>query len=202
MPSISSSPGARTSCCATTKTRLGTSGALCVHTHDFSFLPLLSCVGQHPQQTMPTACGHDVGSAGDWRQADNTIDSVQFRTLRFEAQPATLSGGDDIRVTALRSNLDACRVGGTFELEGQYTLASEPKAVLAASITGGVTCGHEGLRGHHVTISRGSGTFHLRFEIVQMGKLHVSFFRRKLATRHLQWCTSIANDVHGRAAPK
>src|SRR5262249_35556192 len=120
--------------------------------------------------TSALCCGLAAAHAG--AEATEFPNAIQPELGATEFAP-----GDQITITSFRGDRPHLEVGGSFLLEGTYTLASAEEADLAWFSTsrgpsGGGPISHE----QHVKVSKGSGTFHLKKTLAQDGWLHISFY--------------------------
>ena len=97
--------------------------------------------------------------------------AIATQVVPYELGKTDFQGGDTITVTSVKGDRTRFEPGGTFVVEGTYTLASRDEAALAAYVTNGEV---EGDNKKHLT--KGSGTFSLVFKVTKKGYPHVSFY--------------------------
>jgi hypothetical protein len=96
--------------------------------------------------------------------------------VKFELGDAQFASGDSITIQQVRGTSDAIAVGGTYGVDGTYTLVSRDEADLALHATVNST-NHTAIdRKQHVHIKKGTGSFHLVKTLQEDGYLHVSFY--------------------------
>ncbi len=94
-----------------------------------------------------------------------------------ESGATEFATGDGIVITSFRGDRPHLEPGGRYRLEGSYTLTSAGSADLAWFATSRGPSGSTPVADReHVTISRGSGKFHLEKTLLDDGWLHVSFY--------------------------
>ncbi len=100
------------------------------------------------------------------------------RAVRFELGDTQFARGDNITITQMRGTSETIATGGTYCVEGTYTLASRDEADLAFFTTTTITD-----RGpspidprQHVRIKKGTGSFRLVKTLNEDGYLHRSFY--------------------------
>lgn len=97
--------------------------------------------------------------------------------IEHELGASGFSVGDQITITSVRGDRKHIEQGGSFLVEGTYTLASTESAHLALYCT---TRGPSGPTpdqdSQHINVTRGAGRFHLYETNVADGWLHVSFY--------------------------
>jgi len=107
------------------------------------------------------------------------VDSEQRfpHIIQYELGASGFSAGDQISITSVRGDRAHIEPGGSYLVEGTYTLASAGSADLALYCT---TRGPSGPTpdqdSEHIKITRGAGNFHLYETNVADGWLHVSFY--------------------------
>jgi hypothetical protein len=121
--------------------------------------------------------------------------------------------GDQITITELRGNQKHLEPGGSYLVEGTYTLASADSADLALFTTTRGPSGSTPVQGgQHIQITRGTGTFRLYETNIPDGWLHVSFYlnngnsrggiylgekgREKTIMRNQEWFRDVAGKQH------
>jgi len=87
---------------------------------------------------------------------------------------AGFAAGDVITIRSVRGDRPAIEVGGTYQVEGSWTLATQPAALLQLWSTNGEVRGSNGTR-----IQQGTGTFSFTVNVVREGNLHVSLYPAK-----------------------
>ena len=92
----------------------------------------------------------------------------------FQSGNAGFATGDTITVRSVRGDRSLIEVGGTYEVEGSWTLASQPAATLALYATNGDVEGS-----NHIRIQQGTGAFSLAARVAREGNLHVSLYPDK-----------------------
>jgi hypothetical protein len=97
--------------------------------------------------------------------------------VRFELGDAQFAPGDTITIQQIRGTSDTIATGGTYSVEGTYTLGSKDEADLAFFTT---TISDNGPTPidpqQHVRIKKGTGSFHLVKTLSADGYLHLSFY--------------------------
>jgi hypothetical protein len=97
--------------------------------------------------------------------------------IQYELGAFGFLAGDQITITSVRGDRKHIEPGGSYLVDGSYTLASADSADLALFCT---TRGPSGLTpvqdGQRIKITRGAGTFHLYETNLVDGWLHVSFY--------------------------
>lgn len=85
--------------------------------------------------------------------------------------------GDRIVIREIRGTASTFELGGTYRIQGHYSLASADRATLLASITAASNSGPAGAQDEaHVSVARGAGEFVLEFKIETAGYPHVTFY--------------------------
>jgi hypothetical protein len=85
--------------------------------------------------------------------------------------------GDKLKIATVRGDRKRIEPGGTYLVQGTYTLASAPTATLALSLT--VPAGTPGdawSKSQFYKIEQGSGTFSFTAKMGSHGQYHVSFY--------------------------
>src|SRR3989442_6212077 len=105
-------------------------------------------------------------------------DSAELpHAVRYELGDAEFAPGDNITIQQVRGTSDTISTGGTYSVEGTYTLCSRDEATLAFYTT---TISDSGPTlvdpKQHVLIKKGTGSFHLFKTLSDDGYLHVSFY--------------------------
>jgi hypothetical protein len=97
--------------------------------------------------------------------------------VRFELGDAKFDQGDHITIQQVRGTSETITVGGTYSVEGTYTLASQDEADLALYATTVAAGGPTPIDAEqHIRIKKGTGTFRLVKAMSEDGYLHVSFY--------------------------
>jgi hypothetical protein len=97
--------------------------------------------------------------------------------IQYELGASGFFAGDQITITSLRGDRNHIEPGGSYLVEGSYTLASADSADLALYCTTRGPSGPTPVQdSEHMTITRGAGRFHLYETNVADGWLHVSFY--------------------------
>lgn len=97
-------------------------------------------------------------------------------TVAFELGKAEFLPGDNITIQQVRGTSSTISTGGTYCVEGTYTLASREEADLALFATTVSDVPTPVDPGQHARIKKGTGTFRLMKTVRQEGYLHVSFY--------------------------
>lgn len=85
--------------------------------------------------------------------------------------------GDRIMITLVRGDRRKLEVGGTYLVEGSYTLRSAPEARLALSLTSAVPTGpSQWSQYQNAQITQGDGSFAFVAHMHGPGQFHVSFY--------------------------
>jgi hypothetical protein len=96
--------------------------------------------------------------------------------IRYELGEAEFAAGDDITIREVHGTKETITIGGTYCVEGTYTLGSMEEATLALFVT---TSNNEpspiGPK-QTVQIKKGTGSFRLIKTMTVDGYLHVSFY--------------------------
>ena len=97
--------------------------------------------------------------------------------IKYELGASGFLAGDQITITSVRGDRKHIEPGGSYLVDGYYTMASAASAGLALFCTtrgpSGPTPVHDGQR---IKITRGAGIFHLYETNLVDGWLHVSFY--------------------------
>jgi hypothetical protein len=107
------------------------------------------------------------------------VDSEQRfpQIIQYELGASGFFAGDQITITSLRGDRNHIKPGGSYLVEGSYTLASADSASLALyCTTRGPSSPTPDQDSEHIEITRGAGRFHLYETNVADGWLHVSFY--------------------------
>ena len=97
--------------------------------------------------------------------------------VRFELGDAQFARGDNITLKQMRGTSEAIATGGTYCIEGTYTLASRDEADLAFFTTTITNSGPSPIDPRqHVRIKKGTGSFRLVKILNEDGYLHLSFY--------------------------
>ena len=98
-------------------------------------------------------------------------------TVRYELGAAKFAPGDNITIQQVRGTSDTIATGGTYSVEGTYTLGSRDEANLAFYTTTISDSGPTAIDPRqHVRVKKGTGSFHLVKTLSADGYLHVSFY--------------------------
>jgi hypothetical protein len=98
-------------------------------------------------------------------------------TVPFELGDAEFAPGDNLTILQVRGTSDTISMGGTYSVEGTYTLGSRDEADLAFFSTSISNSGPSSVDSkQHVRIKKGTGSFHLIKRVNEDGYLHVSFY--------------------------
>ncbi|HZV33067.1 MAG TPA: hypothetical protein VFB72_00715 [Verrucomicrobiae bacterium] len=109
--------------------------------------------------------------------ADEPVDPKFSYVIPHELGASGFFAGDQITITEVRGDKKHIEPGGSYLVEGTYTLASADSADLALFCTSRGPSGPTPVQaGQTVKISRGTGKFHLYETNVPGGWLHVSFY--------------------------
>jgi hypothetical protein len=97
--------------------------------------------------------------------------------IQHELGASGFSAGDQITITAVRGDREHIEPGGSYLVEGSYTMASANSAELALFCTSRGPSGPTPVQdGQHIKITRGAGKFQLYETNLADGWLHVSFY--------------------------
>ena len=97
--------------------------------------------------------------------------------VRYELGDAAFAPGDNITIQQVRGSSDTIATGGTYSVEGTYTLSSRDEADLAFFTTTLSDNGPTPIDPRQlVRIKKGTGSFHLVKTLSADGYLHVSFY--------------------------
>jgi len=109
---------------------------------------------------------------------EDTEDTEGKAEVPFVVGASRFDEGDKISIRKVRGTASDFEPGGTYWIEGSYTLASRDKASLSAFVTaknaddGKTSIDEE----QTMTVERGSGTFSLKLRMPYEGWPHVSFY--------------------------
>ena len=99
------------------------------------------------------------------------------RAVRFELGDTKFANGDNITVTRMWGTSETIAPGGTYCVEGTYTLASRDEVDLAFFSTTAAASGPSPIDPkQHVRIKKGTGSFRLVKTLNEDGYLHLSFY--------------------------
>lgn len=102
--------------------------------------------------------------------------AAQLASVPFTTSRAQFASGDSITIQEVLATSPRLETGDTVTVRGTYTLQSQPAAILGVSLT---TTGPSGPTpvspAARKSITAGSGTFDLTYEIRAAGSLHISF---------------------------
>jgi hypothetical protein len=103
-------------------------------------------------------------------------ENLSFR-VPFKLGSSVFAPGDSITITQVRGTTKKVELGGTYSVEGTYTLSSEAEATLAFFDTSIGDSGPTPIDPkQRIHIKRGSGSFYLVKTMHDDGYLHVSFY--------------------------
>ena len=109
--------------------------------------------------------------------ADADLDQQFPQVIQHDLGASGFSAGDHITITSVRGDRNHIEPGGSYLVEGSYTLASGDSADLALFCTTRGPSGPTPVQdGQRVKITRGTGRFRLYETNVPDGWLHVSFY--------------------------
>jgi len=111
------------------------------------------------------------------RGAEVDLEQQFPQIIQFELGASGFSAGDQIAITSVRGDRAHIEPGGSYLVEGTYTLASADSADLALYCTTRGPSGPTPVQDNqHVKIARGTGRFRLYETNLADGWLHVSFY--------------------------
>jgi hypothetical protein len=111
------------------------------------------------------------------RDAEEKTEPQFPHVIQHELGASGFLAGDQITITSVRGNRKHIEPGGSYLVEGSYTLASADSACLALFCTTRGPSGPTPVQdGQRIKITRGTGTFHLYETNLADGWLHVSFY--------------------------
>jgi hypothetical protein len=97
--------------------------------------------------------------------------------VSYQLGDAKFAPGDNITIQQMRGTSDTITTGGTYSVEGTYTLGSKDEADLAFYATTVSASGPTPVDPkQHIRIQKGTGSFHLVKTISEFGFPHVSFY--------------------------
>jgi hypothetical protein len=97
--------------------------------------------------------------------------------VSYQLGDAKFAPGDNITIQQMRGTSDTITTGGTYSVEGTYTLSSKGEADLAFYATTVSASGPTPVDPkQHIRIQKGTGSFHLVKTMNEDGFLHVSFY--------------------------
>lgn len=109
-------------------------------------------------------------------ESNQAVEAFPHR-IAFENGAAEFAAGDAIIVRSVRGDRPVFELGGSYEVEGSYTLASTDKARLGFSVTSRGPSGRTPVaREEWMMVERGSGTFRFVKTFLKEGWPHVSFW--------------------------
>lgn len=143
------------------------------------------------------------------RGADESVEPKFPHFIPHELGAGGFFSGDQITITGVRGDKKHIEPGGSYLVEGTYTLASADSADLAFFCTTRGPSGETPVQpGQLIKITRGTGNFHLYETNIPDGWLHVSFYpknssshggvyvgekgREKTIMRNQEWFHNIA----------
>jgi hypothetical protein len=99
------------------------------------------------------------------------------RAVGFELGDTKFANGDNITITQMRGTSETIATGGSYCVEGTYTLASRDEADLAFFSTTIAASGPSPIDPkQHVRVKKGTGSFRLVKTLDEDGYLHLSFY--------------------------
>jgi uncharacterized protein len=108
-----------------------------------------------------------------------TNENLPYR-VPFELGSSAFAPGDNITIKRVRGTSKKIEIGGTYSVEGTYSLNSEDEAMLAFFDTSVGYSGPTPIDPKQRTyIKRGSGSFYLVKTMADDGYLHVSFYKHE-----------------------
>jgi hypothetical protein len=120
--------------------------------------------------TLTASCA--TAHAGD---TDGTSSDLPY-VVPFELGDAQFPPGDSITIGQVRGTSAKIMVGGTYSVDGTYTLGSRDEAQLAFYASTSSTNSTPVDQKQKVQVQKGSGSFHLVKTMNEDGYLHVSFY--------------------------
>ena len=131
----------------------------------------------HLRQLYATVITIILSCASGGRAATEETSGNLPHAVRFELGDTEFAHGDNITIKQVRGTSETITPGGTYCVEGTYTLASRDQADLAFFST---TIAHSGPSPidpkQHVRIKKGTGSFRLVKTLNEDGYLHLSFY--------------------------
>jgi hypothetical protein len=129
---------------------------------------------------LATAFAADLFLAGSSLFAGDTQATLEKRfphVIQFEVGLSSgFYGGDQFTITSVRGDRAHIEPGGSYLVEGTYTLASRDSAQLILSCTTHDSSGPTPVQdGERTTLAKGTGRFYLYETNLADGWLHVSF---------------------------
>jgi hypothetical protein len=116
-------------------------------------------------------------SVGNAVAGDTTAELTN--SVPFELGQAQFAPGDSITIQDVHGTSDKIAVGGTYSVDGTYTLASHEEALLAFFATTISSSGATPVDPQQkMRVKKGIGSFHLVKKMAEDGYLHVSFYPR------------------------
>ncbi len=111
------------------------------------------------------------------QEPQDALETDYPNLIHVELGAREFAPGDGIVITSLRGNRRHLEPGGSYVLEGSYTLSSAARANLAWFATSpSPAAGQPVTREEDVEVARGSGRFRLKKTLKSPGWLHVSFY--------------------------
>ena len=131
-----------------------------------------------PSLTAVLAAAYLLHAPGQLATGAEVDSEQQFpQIIQHELGASGFAAGDQITITSVRGDRKHIEPGGSYLVEGSYTLASADSADLALYCTTRGPSGPTPVQdSQHVKITRGTGKFHLYETNVADGWLHVSFY--------------------------
>ena len=128
--------------------------------------------------TAALAAGCLLGASHLFADQAQEMTGQQFpQVIPYELGASGFAAGDQITITSVRGNREHIEPGGSYLVEGTYTLASADGASLALFCTTRGPSGPTPIQdGQRIKITTGTGKFSLYETNVPDGWLHVSFY--------------------------
>ena len=107
----------------------------------------------------------------------SSVSTAGLVSAPFSTSQVQFAAGDAITITEVLASSPNLAPGDSVVVRGTYTLQSQPSALLAIYLTANAPGAIDGSSAaSRKTVSAGSGTFELAYEIKQPGSLHVTFY--------------------------
>jgi hypothetical protein len=111
------------------------------------------------------------------RDVQSSLEKQFPHVINYELGASGFADGDQITIVSVRGDRKHIEPGGSYLVEGTYTLASASRADLALFCTTRGPSGPTPIQdGQQIKITRGTGKFHLFETNLADGWLHVSFY--------------------------
>lgn len=105
------------------------------------------------------------------------INTAGLVSVPFSSSKAQFAAGDSITIQQVLASSPNLAPGDVVQVRGVYNLQSSPSATLLISLTANAPGFTESVSpSSRTTVSAGSGTFELAYEVKQPGSLHVTFY--------------------------